>query len=48
MSFRRAVKKLLGIGEDYYATVPPDLTDEEMMGIGVALQVLMRDTAEPA
>lgn len=36
----RAVKKLLGIDEDYYIAVPPDPTEEEMEGIWATLRGL--------
>jgi len=35
-----AMKKLLGIDEDYYVTVPPDPTDEEMEGVWATLRGL--------
>jgi hypothetical protein len=44
----RVVKKLLGIDEDYYVTVPPDPTDEEMAAVEATLRRLTRDTAEPS
>ena len=37
-----AVKKLLGIDENYYVTVPPDPTDEEMEGIWATLRGLTK------
>ena len=37
-----AVKKLLGIDEDYYVAVPPDPTDEEMEGVWATLRGLTR------
>lgn len=40
----RAVKKLLGIDEDYYVAVPPDPTEEEMEGIWAMLRELTRQT----
>ena len=43
----RAVKKLLGIDEDYYVAVPPDPTDEEMKGVWATLRGLTRDTPGP-
>jgi hypothetical protein len=43
----QAVKKLLGIDEDYYIAVPPDPTDEEMEGVWAALRGLTQDTAGP-
>jgi hypothetical protein len=36
----RAVKKLLGINEDYYVAVPPDPTDEELQGVRKTLRQL--------
>ena len=36
----QAVKKLLGIDEDYYVAVPPDPTQEEMEGIWATLRRL--------
>ena len=41
-SASRAVKKLLGIDDDYYITVPPDPTDKEMEGIMLTLRELTR------
>jgi hypothetical protein len=38
-----AVKKLLGIDEDYYIAVPPDPTDEEMEGVWATLRKLTGD-----
>jgi hypothetical protein len=38
----QAVKKLLGIDEDYYIAVPPDPTDAEMEGIWETLRDLAR------
>lgn len=43
----RAVKKMLGIDEDYYIAVPPDPTDDEMEGILATLRGLTGDGAEP-
>jgi hypothetical protein len=37
-----AVKKLLGIDEDYYVAVPPDPTDEEMEGVWATLRGLTK------
>ena len=42
-----AVKKLLGIDEDYYIAVPPDPTDEEMEGVWATLRKLTQGTAGP-
>ena len=44
----RAVRKLLGIDEDYYVAVPPDPTEKEMEGIEATLRALMRDTPKPS
>ena len=38
----RAVKKLMGIDEDYYIAVPPDPTEEEMEGIWATLRELTK------
>ncbi len=38
----RAVKKLLGIDEDYYIAVPPDPTDEEMKRVWATLRGLTK------
>ena len=35
-----AVKKLLGIDDDYYVVAPPDPTDDEMEGIWATLRVM--------
>jgi len=42
----RAVKKLLGIDEDYYVAVPPDPTDLEMEGIWAMLRGLTQNASE--
>ena len=36
----QAVKKLMGIDEDYYIAVPPDPTEKEMEGIWATLRGL--------
>ena len=38
-----AVKKLLGIDEDYYVAVPPDPTEEEMESVWTTLRGLTED-----
>ena len=43
----RAVKKLLGIDEDYYIAVPPDPTEEEMEGVWATLRRLTQGTVGP-
>jgi len=43
----RALKKLLGIDEDYYVAVPPDPTDEEMKGVWATLRGLTQEAAGP-
>ena len=43
----QAVKKLMGIDEDYYVTVPPDPTEEEMEGTWATLRGLTQDKAGP-
>lgn len=40
----QAVKKLMGIDDDYYVAVPPDPTEEEMEGIWATLRGLTRQT----
>ena len=43
----RAVKKLLGIDEDYYVAAPPDPTEREMEGIWATLRTLTQNAAGP-
>ena len=43
----RVMKKLLGIDQDYYVSVPPDPPDEEMKGVWAALRGLTQDMAGP-
>ncbi len=43
----QAVKKLMGIDEDYYITVPPDPTEEEMEGVWATLRRLTQGTVGP-
>ena len=40
----QAVKKLMGIDDDYYVAVPPDPTEKEMEGIWAKLRGLTRQT----
>jgi hypothetical protein len=43
----QAVKKLLGIDDDYYIALPPDPTDTEMAAIWEELRVLTQNATEP-
>ena len=40
----RAVKRLLGIDDEYYVAVPPDPSEEEVEGIWATLRDLTRDS----